>query len=43
MKKYENLEIRGLFLSQCDIVTASGDGEPILPNTNESIWGDFYN
>lgn len=43
MKKYENLEIRVLFLAQCDIVTASGDGEPILPNRNESLWSDFYN
>ena len=43
MKKYESLVIKVLSLAQCDVVTASGDGEPILPNTNESIWGDFYN
>ena len=43
MKRYEILELEVLFLSQIDVITSSGDGAPILPSSNESIWEDFYN
>ena len=43
MRKYEILQLKVLFLSQNDVITASGDGEPIPPKGNEGLWEDFYN
>lgn len=43
MKKYESVELKILLLLENDMITSSGDGEPIPAGKGEGLWNDFYN